>query len=88
MKNLTCGVVWYYSVLYAILLMVHVANARYFHFFENHLNIGVTAWFGFVGDTAGLIFGDATNWWFVLIALVLSVLYIWALVALNKCFAR
>ena len=87
MKNLTCGVVWYYSVLYTLLLMVHVANARYFHFFENHLNIGVTAWFGFVGDTAGLIFGDATNWWFVLIALVLSVLYIWALVAINKCFA-
>ena len=42
MKNLTCGVVWYYSVLYTLLLMVHVANARYFHFFENHLNIGVT----------------------------------------------
>ena len=88
MKGLTCGVTWFYSVLYAILLMVHVANARYFHFFDNHLNIGVTAWFGFVGDTAGLVFGDGTNWWFLLIAVVLTVLYIVALVGLTRCFAR
>lgn len=87
MKGLTCGVVWFYSVLYAILLMVHVANARYFHFFDNHLNIGITAWFGFVGDTAGLVFGDGTNWWFILISAVLIVLYITALVAFTRYFA-
>ena len=87
MYHLIRGVAWYYSITYAILLFVHVANARYFHFFENHLNIGVTAWFGFVGDTAGMVFGDGTNWWFLLISLVVVALYIVALWALTKHFA-
>lgn len=88
MRRLTSGVTWYYGVLYAILIFVHVANARYFHFFENHLNIGVTAWFGFVGDTAGMIFEDRTNWYFLLMALVLIALFEFALVAINKAFAH
>ena len=88
MRRLTSGVTWYYGVLYAILIFVHVANARYFHFFENHLNIGVTAWFGFVGDTAGMIFEDGTNWYFLLMALVLIALFEFALIAINKAFAH
>ena len=88
MRRLTSGVTWYYGVLYAILIFVHVANARYFHFFENHMNIGVTAWFGFVGDTAGMIFEDRTNWYFLLMALVLIALFEFALVAINKAFAH
>ncbi len=88
MRRLTSGVTWYYGVLYAILIFVHVANARYFHFFENHLNIGVTAWFGFVGDTAGMIFEDGTNWYFLLMALVLIALFELALVAINKAFVH
>lgn len=88
MRRLTSGVTWYYGVLYAILIFVHVANARYFHFFENHLNIGVTAWFGFVGDTAGMIFEDGTNWYFLLMALVLIALFEFALVAINKAFVH
>ncbi len=88
MRRLTSGVTWYYGVLYAILIFVEVANARYFHFFENHLNIGVTAWFGFVGDTAGMIFEDRTNWYFLLMALVLIALFEFALVAINKAFAN
>lgn len=88
MRRLTSGVTWYYGVLYAILIFVHVANARYFHFFENHLNIGVTAWFGFVDDTAGMIFEDGTNWYFLLMALVLIALFEFALVAINKAFAH
>lgn len=88
MRRITSGVTWYYGVLYAILIFVHIANARYFHFFENHLNIGVTAWFGFVGDTAGMIFEDRTNWYFLLMALVLIALFEFALVAINKAFAH
>ena len=66
---------WYFGILYAVAIFVGVANARYFHFFENHLNISVTEWFGFVGDTAGLIFGDAMNLVYLGIAIVLIVLY-------------
>lgn len=87
MRRMIKGVTWYYGVVYALLILIHVSNARYFHFFENHLNIGVTAWFGFVGDTAGMIFEDVTNRYFLLIAILLIGLYGWGIVALNRFFA-
>lgn len=75
MRMATRVATWYFGILYAVAIFVGVANARYFHFFENHLNISVTEWFGFVGDTAGLIFGDAMNLVYLGIAIVLIVLY-------------
>ena len=84
MSRVTKVVVYYYAITYAILLLVHVANARYFHFFNNHLNIGATAWFGFVGDTIGLLFGDKINWVFLFLALVFVGLYTWSLTAVTR----
>ena len=86
MMGMSKGLTWYYGILYAILIFVHVANARYFHFFENHLNIGVTAWFGFVGDTAGMVFGDSGNWIYILISILLIIAFEWALVCITKLF--
>lgn len=82
------GIGWFYGVVYAIGLFIEVANARYFHFFDNHLNISVTEWFGFVGDTAGMLFGDKVNLLFLLIAVVLITLFEWALVAIVRTFRR
>ncbi len=87
-KKAMQGIGWFYGIVYAMGLLVEVANARYFHFFDNHLNISVTEWFGFVGDTAGMLFGDKTNWWFLLMAIVLIALFEWALAKIVKCFAR
>lgn len=77
---------WWFGILYTLVLFIEVANARYFHFFENHFTIGITEWFGFVGDTAGMVFGDATNWLFLAIAIVLIALYILALRAITRTY--
>lgn len=87
-KKAMRGIGWFYGVVYALGLLVEVANARYFHFFDNHLNISVTEWFGFVGDTAGMLFGDKTNLWFLLMAIVLIALFEWALAEIVKGFVR
>lgn len=87
MNRVIKAVVYYYAITYSILLFVHVANARYYHFFDNHLNIGVTEWFGFVGDTAGLLFGDKVNLIFLGIAIVIIALYIWSIAAVTRRFA-
>ena len=87
MKCMTKAVAWYYSIVYAVLLFVHVADARYFNFYDNHLNIGVTAWFGFVGDTLGLLFGDAVNWLYLLIAILLIACFIRGVFALTRHFS-
>lgn len=82
MKPVITAVSWYYSILYSIVLFISIADVRYFHFFENHLNIGVTEWFGFVGETAGLVFGDPVNWIYLAISIVLIAGYI---VCVKKC---
>lgn len=84
MPKIVQAAAWYYGVLYAPLLFLHIANVRYFAFFENHLNIGVTAWFGFVNETAGLLFKDAVNWIFFALAVVLIILFCICLWLLTK----
>ena len=79
---------WWFGVLYSLTIFIEIANARYFHFFENHLNIGVTEWFGFVGDTAGLIFGDAVNRVFIGIAFALIALYIFAIRIIHHTYSN
>ncbi len=88
MKKAITGVEWYMSVVYAVLLFVGVADARYYMFFENHLNISVTEWFGFVGDTAGMVFGDKLNLVFLAIAVALILAYIGALKAIGNRYKK
>ena len=75
---------WWFGIIYSLVLFIEIANARYFHFFGNHLNIGVTEWFGFAGDTAGMLFGDTMNRVFLGLAALLIVLYILALRTIEK----
>ena len=79
---------WYYGIVYALGLIIEVANVRYFRFFDNHLNISVVEWFGFVRDTAGMLFGDAANLLALLVALVWVGLFEWALVAIVRSACR
>ncbi|MCQ2310433.1 MAG: hypothetical protein MJZ64_01610 [Paludibacteraceae bacterium] len=88
MRKAVTGIEWYFSIVYAVLLFIGVADARYYTFFENHLNISVTEWFGFVGDTAGMVFGDKTNLVFLAIAIVLIAGYIVALKAIGHCYKK
>ena len=88
LRRVMRGVAWYYGIVYALLLFVHVANARYYHFFDNHLNIGATEWFGFMDETAGLVFDDPVNWIFLAIAVVLIAVFEWCVSSLTTFFDR
>lgn len=88
MRGVVKGTSWYYSVVYSILLFVGVADARYYTFFDNHLNIGVTEWFGFVNETAGIVFDDPVNLWFIGIAAVVIAIYITGVLAIGKAYKK
>ena len=72
------------GILYGLVIFVEVANARYFHFFDNHLNYGVTEWFGFASDTAGLVIQDSGNLLFALIAFAMTGCFEWILVLITR----
>ena len=82
------GIGGYYGVVYTIGLLIEVANARYFQFFDNHLNISVTEWFAFAKDTAGMLIGDKGNWLYLLIAIAFVGIYLWALVRIVCLFKK
>ena len=77
------AVAWTEGIIYALVICIETANARYFHFFDNHLNYAVTEWFGFASDTAGMILQDTTNWLFLLIAILVVAGYEYALVRMT-----
>ncbi len=79
---------WYYGIIYTPLIFLHIANARYFHFFDNHFNIGIIEWFGFVNETAGLVFDDKTNYIFLFIALIFITLFLFTISFLSRRFSR
>ena len=82
------GIGGYYGVVYTIGLPIEVANARYFQFFDNHLNISVTEWFAFAKDTAGMLIGDKGNWLYLLIVIAFVGIYLWALVRIVCLFKK
>jgi len=83
-KHYLNAIAWYYGIVYTLVLFIEVANTRYYHFFENHLTISVTDWFGFAGTTAGMIFQDKGNILFMVVAIVLIGLYWWSVFAIAK----
>lgn len=88
MQSVVKGTSGYYDFVYTVLLFIGVADARYFHFFENHLNIGVTEWFGFVDETAGLVFDDPVNLWFIGIAAAMIALFITGVWVIGKWYKK
>ena len=76
------------GVVYGLVIVVETANARYFHFFDNHLNYQVTEWFGFAQDTAGMVLQDKTNLLFFGIAAAMTTIFELALVRMTRRATR
>lgn len=74
----------YYCILYSLLIFIHIANARYYTFFDNHLTFSVVEWFKFAGETAGLIFDDAVNIVFLCLSVIFIVGFILLIVRIYK----
>lgn len=79
---------WFVGILMGIVLFVEVANIRYYHFFDNHLNWQVTEWFGFAATTAGMLFSDHVNLVYLLLALAFIAAYEYCLSRITKAFNK
>lgn len=76
---------WYFSCI-SILLIFSVADIPYFTYFHEHLNMGIFDWFAFAGDTAGMLFGEARNYLYLGIILLLIFLYVKSTLTFEKRF--
>ncbi len=83
---------WYYGIVYALVLPTQVADIHYFQFFGNHLSWNAVEWFKFGGTTLGMLFGEASNYAYIvcglLVAMVFCVSIHYIRIGLEKHFER
>jgi len=70
---------WYYTVVYAIVFGLSVADIPYFNYFLSHLKTDALGWLQFASTTAGMIFQDSYNYPFMALLIVAVVVFYFAI---------
>lgn len=63
--------IWY-TLLYTVLLAISAANIPYFLYFSKTINSSIFDWFGYAGTTAGMVFGEASFGFYILLFLLVA----------------
>lgn len=79
--------VWF-GVLYSLVLMCSAANIPYFAYFSRTLNSSIWEWKSYVGQTAGMVLGEASWRKYILLYIVLVALFSFLLWWLGRRTAR
>ena len=66
--------VWFIA-MYAVAFSFTVANIPYFEYFFKIINSSIFNWFGYAGTTAGMIFGESSYYFPMVLGLVSIVLF-------------
>lgn len=66
--------VWF-GVAYSLVLMCSAANIPYFAYFSRTLNSSIWEWKSYVGQTAGMVLGEASWRKYILLYIVLVALF-------------
>lgn len=48
----------FFSIFYAIVFLINVADIPYFGYFFKHINASIFEWFGYAGTTTGMVTGE------------------------------
>ncbi len=66
-------------ILMTVLMGLSAANIPYFAYFFKNLDASIFGWFGYVGTTAGMLFGEASYWIYILLFAVMVALFCWGM---------
>ena len=69
----------YYSILYAIVIFLAVANVRYYSVFGWHINYEALHYLKFIDTTAGMLFEDWQNYPYIVAAIGSCILFVIAI---------
>lgn len=79
----------WFILLYGLCFVISAANIPYFAYFFKVINSSIYNWFGYVGTTAGMIFGERSYYFPILLgtgALLFWSRFVWRFAA--RCHAR
>lgn len=73
---------------YALAFALSAANIPYFAYFFKVINSSIFNWMGYVGTTAGMVFGETSYYLPIAMGLTAMVAFGWCVVRLGRCFGR
>lgn len=87
-KKLVIGCSIFYMIVYSITFIISAADIPYFSYFFTHLGASAFGWFKFGTDTTGMIFQEKAYYPYIGLFLVLTALFVWIIIRLNKKLIR
>ncbi len=70
--------IWF-ILFYALVFMASAGNIPYFAYFFKNLDSSIFGWFGYVGTTAGMVFGETAYLPYIIAWVVAVALFVWLL---------
>ncbi len=64
-------------IFMTVLMGVSAANIPYFAYFFKNLDASIFGWFGYMGTTAGMLFGEMSYWAYFILFIVMVTLFWW-----------
>lgn len=65
-----CFVQWWYVAFYTLVLAISASNIPYYAYFAKNINSSIFNWFGYANTTAGMVVGEASYWFYIILFLV------------------
>ncbi len=76
----------FFSIFYALCFCISAANIPYFEYFFKPINSSIFNWFGYVGQTAGMIFGESSYYFPIALGILSIVAFICLMHKLSSFF--
>lgn len=78
----------YFILFYSVAFIIAAANIPYFEYFFKTINSSIYNWFGYGGTTAGMVVGESTYYFPILLGILSIALFGWASFSLSSNFYR
>lgn len=78
----------YFVLFYSIAFIIAAANIPYFEYFFKTINSSIYNWFGYGGTTAGMVVGESSYYFPILLGILSIGLFAWISFNLSSYFYR
>lgn len=77
---------WWFIVFYTIVFAISASNIPYYAYFAKNINSSIFNWFGYANTTAGMVVGESSYWFYIILFFAVTLLYIGLIIGLRRYF--
>lgn len=77
---------WWFIVFYTIVFAISASNIPYYAYFAKNINSSIFNWFSYANTTAGMVVGESSYWFYIILFFAVTLLYIGLIIGLRRYF--